>query len=210
MVMPDPARSLRDLLQHPGIWRGRSVARGDTLGTGFRALDDALPGGGWPRAGLVEILTPRFGLGELRLLVPALARLSRGAPARWLAWIAPPCEPYAPALEAAGFALERQLIVRAAPAPLWAMEQALASGACDAALCWPHRALPRSIRRLQLATEKGHALGILFRELTRARETSPAGLRIRFTPQPDGARLDFLKSRGGARGGLDLRWSDAA
>jgi hypothetical protein len=209
MVIQDPARSLLDLLQHPGIWRGRSVAHSDTLSTGFHALDDALPGGGWPRAGLVEILTPCFGLGELRLFVPALARLSRCTPARWLAWITPPCEPYAPALEAAGFALERQLIVRATPA-LWAMEQALASGACDAALCWPHRAAPRGIRRLQLATEKGRTLGILFRELTSAREASPAGLRLRFTPRPDGARLDFLKSRGGARGGLELLWSDAA
>lgn len=209
MAIPDSTRSLLDLLQHPGIWRGRSLARSDTLSTGFRTLDDALPGGGWPRVGLVEILTPRFGLGELRLFVPALARLSRGTPARWLAWIAPPYEPYAPALEAAGFALERQLVVRAESA-LWAMEQALASATCDAVLCWPHRAPPRNVRRLQLATEKGRSLGILFRELARAREASPVGLRLRFTPRLQGARLDFLKSRGGARGGLDLCWSDAA
>lgn len=209
MAHPDSACSLRDLLQHPGIWRGRSIARSDTLCTGFRALDEALPGGGWPRIGLVEILTPCFGLGELRLFVPALARLSQGTPARWLAWIAPPCEPYAPALAAVGFALDRQLVVRAEPA-LWAMEQALASGACAAALCWPRRVAPRSIRRLQLATEKGHCLGILFREQASERQASPAGLRILLTPKPDGARLDFLKSRGGARGGLDLLWSDGA
>lgn len=205
MASQESARSLLDLLQHPGIWRGRSVARTATLSTGYPALDDALPGGGWPRAGLVEILTPRFGLGELRLLVPALASLAALTPARWLAWVAPPYEPYAPALAAAGIQLERQLVVRTETA-LWAMEQALASGACEAVLCWPRRAQLRSIRRLQLATERGRALGFLFRELTSARESSPAGLRLQFEPLPGGARLRFLKSRGGARGTLELHW----
>lgn len=53
-------------------------------------------GRGWPRAGLVEILTPQPGVGELHLLIPTLARLTGLAPARWVAWIAPPFEPYAP------------------------------------------------------------------------------------------------------------------
>jgi hypothetical protein len=198
-------RSLLDLLQHPAIWRGRSHAAFATLSTGYPALDDSLPGGGWPRAGLVEILTPRYGAGELRLLVPALAKLTQLAPPRWLAWIAPPFEPFAPALAQSGMALERQLVVRTETA-LWAMEQALGSGACDAALAWPRRAQVRSIRRLQIATERGRTLGFLFRELTSARESSPAGLRLMFEPQPHGARLTFLKSRGGARGVLDLCW----
>jgi hypothetical protein len=198
-------RSLLDLLQHPAIWRGRSHAAFATLSTGYPALDDCLPGGGWPRAGLVEILTPRYGAGELRLLVPALAKLTQLAPPRWLAWIAPPFEPFAPALAQSGMALERQLVVRTETA-LWAMEQALGSGACDAALAWPRRAQVRSIRRLQIATERGRTLGFLFRELTSARESSPAGLRLMFEPQPRGARLTFLKSRGGARGSLDLPW----
>jgi len=198
-------RSLLDLLQHPAIWRGRSHAAFATLSTGYPALDDCLPGGGRPRAGLVEILTPRYGAGELRLLVPALAKLTQLAPPRWLAWIAPPFEPFAPALAQSGIAIERQLVVRTETA-LWAMEQALGSGACDAALAWPRRAQMRSIRRLQIATERGHTLGFLFRELTSALESSPAGLRLVFEPQPRGARLTFLKSRGGARGTFDLSW----
>jgi hypothetical protein len=208
MVSPESAHSLLDLLQHPGIWRGRSVARTATLSTGYPTLDEALPGGGWPRAGLIEILTPRFGLGELRLLVPALARLSTQTPPRWLAWVAPPYEPYAPALAEAGLAVERQLVVRT-ETTLWAMEQALGSGACEAVLGWPRRAQPRSLRRLQLATERGRALGILFRELTSAREVSPAELRLRFEPVAGGARLSLLKSRGGARGAFELRWEAA-
>src|SRR4051812_25452769 len=52
------AQRLRTLLEHPGIWRGTSVARTEVLSSGFPALDERLPSGGWPRSGLIEILTP--------------------------------------------------------------------------------------------------------------------------------------------------------
>src|SRR5262249_61207439 len=68
---------LARLLEHPAIWRGTSVARTEVLPTGFSALDDRLPGGGWPRSGLIEILVSRFGVGELTLLLPALAAMTR-------------------------------------------------------------------------------------------------------------------------------------
>ena len=66
-------KQLAELLAHPSVWRGRSRAALETLPTGFPALDAGLPGGGWPRHGLVEILTPEPGVGELYLLLPALA-----------------------------------------------------------------------------------------------------------------------------------------
>ena len=97
----DDSRIAR-LLEHPAIWRGRSAARLETLPSGFAALDEALPGGGWPRAGLIEILIGRFGSGELSLLLPALAALTRAASARWCVWVAPPLMPFAPALVAQG------------------------------------------------------------------------------------------------------------
>ena len=56
---------LARLLEHPALWRGRSAARVPTWSTGYPVLDAGLPGGGWPRAGLVEILTPQPGVGEL-------------------------------------------------------------------------------------------------------------------------------------------------
>jgi cell division inhibitor SulA/protein ImuA len=84
----------------------------DAVPTGFPDLDRSLPGGGWPRVGLVEILTPHLGIGELYLLLPALARLTHQPSARWCAWIAPPFQPFAPALTAHGLKLERLLIAR--------------------------------------------------------------------------------------------------
>src|SRR5690349_7668565 len=202
-------KQLEELLAHPSVWRGRSRAAVETFPTGFAALDAGLPGGGWPRHGLVEILTPRVGVGELYLLLPALAALSRIAPARWCTWVSPPHEPYAPALAAHGVAVDRMLVVRT-HLPLWAHEQALKSGACEAALAWLPRASPRAIRRLQLAAEQGRALGVLFRSLRCGDVASPAMLRLVLEPHTEanahGARITLLKSRGGSRDPIDLNW----
>ncbi|MGH8208345.1 MAG: translesion DNA synthesis-associated protein ImuA, partial [Steroidobacteraceae bacterium] len=169
---------LARLLEHPAIWRGRSAARTEALASGYAALDACLPGKGWPRTGLIEILVSRFGVGELYLLFPALAALTCRPAARWCVWIAPPLEPYAPAFAAHDMALERVLVVRA-PEPLWAFEQTLGSGASDVALAWATRGpSTREIRRLQLAAERGKALGVLFRPQRAARESSAAVLRI--------------------------------
>jgi hypothetical protein len=197
---------LESLLQHPAIWRGRSTAQVSVVPTGFPALDEALPGGGWPSAGLVEILVSDLGVGELNVLLPALAALTRKDGARWCAWVAPPFEPFAPALAAHGVVLERVFVARAGQ-PLWAFEQSLISGACEAVLAWAPRAPARDIRRLQLAAEKGRALGVLFRPCSVARESSNAVLRVIVEPTEQGSRITLLKSRGGHRGGVDLTWS---
>src|SRR6187549_3791151 len=195
--MPATDQQLSELLAHPSVWRGRSRAATETFPTGFPALDAGLPGGGWPRHGLVEILTPQPGVGELYLLLPALAALSRLNPARWCTWVSPPHEPFAPALEAHGVALDRMLLVRT-HLPLWAHEQALRSGACEVALAWLPRASPRAVRRLQLAAEQGRALGVLFRSQQFAHLASPAMLRVAFDPVKEphrhGARVTLIKS----------------
>ena len=212
------ASELARLLEHPAIWRGRSAAPVESLPTGFGALDPCLPGGGWPRTGLIEILVSRFGIGELYLLFPMLAALTRRPLARWCVWIAPPLEPYAPALAAHGANLERMLVVRVpagdshtdrsvAPEALWAFEQTLSSGAGDIALAWAARnPSPRAIRRLQLAAERGRTLGVLFRPRRASRESSAAVLRLVVEPKAGGARVTLLKSRGGARGSIDVEW----
>jgi len=203
---------LARLLEHPAIWRGTSVARTETLPTGFGALDERLPGRGWPRSGLIEILVSRFGVGELTLLLPALAALTRRPMARWCVWVAPPLEPFAPSLAAHGVVLERLLVIRPPAAHrrgsrngiLWAFEQSLGSGACDIAMAWARRPRAKEIRRLQLAAERGRTLGVLFRPQQAARESSYAALRMTLVPCAHGVRVTLLKSRGGVRGSVDL------
>lgn len=212
---------LARLLEHPGIWRGTSVARTEVLPTGYPALDERLPGGDWPRSGLIEILVSRFGVGELTLMLPALAALTRGPMPRWCVWVAPPFEPFAPALAAHGTALERLLVVRPPAVPgqrprgstngiLWSFEQSLSSGACDLVMAWARRPRAKEVRRLQLAAERGRAVGVLFRPQQAAREASHAALRLAIEPATRGVRLTLLKSRGGVRGSIELDLHGAA
>jgi hypothetical protein len=206
---------LARLLEHPAIWRGTRVARAEVLPSGFGALDERLPGGGWPRSGLIEILVSRFGVGELTLLLPLLATVTCSPLARSCVWVAPPFEPFAPALDAHGVALDRILVVRVPPARkrlrrgsldaiLWAFEQSLGSGACDLVMAWAKRPRPKEIRRLQLAAERGRTLGVLFRPVQAAHESSHATLRMAIQPAAYGVRVTVLKSKGGVRGSVEI------
>ena len=194
--------ALRQLLANPRIWQGQAGEQGSPgLASGYPKLDRQLPGGGWPRNALTEILLQDYGSGELKLLMPALARLSQprddATEAGWITWVAPPFEPYPPALEQWGVNLSRVLIVRPKkPAEtLWAAEQALSSGNCAAVLLWPHALDDAASRRLQLAAEKGQSWAIAFRSLKARSQPSAAALRIRLSA--GGTDLGILKSRGG-------------
>jgi hypothetical protein len=200
--------ALAELLRHPALWRGG--AGGEipaAVPSGFRRLDERLPGGGWPLATLVELLIPSAGIGEIHLLLPALRQMSRAAPGepRWIAWLAPPHLPYAPALADAGLDPARMLVIRprAGLDLLWAMEQALRSGACAAALGWIGAADDRALRRLKLAAEEGRSPGFLFRPTAHREESSPAALRLVLTAHGDGLDVEILKSRGGMPSRID-------
>ncbi len=221
------SQQLDELLRHPSVWRAAGT-RDDpkTLPTGFRRLDERLPGGGWPLDTLIELLLPAAGMGELKLLVPAMRALGQAEsmPRRWIAWLAPPYLPYAPALAGAGLDPGCMLVVQprglrrglspqgtvpssqsiASPDPtLWAMEQALRSRACAAALGWIDAAETTALRRLKLAAEEGGSLGILFRPAQRAREPSPAALRLLLEPRDGVLDVAILKCRGGMPGRVE-------
>jgi hypothetical protein len=87
---------------------------------------------------------------------------------------------------------------------LWAFEQALGSGACDLVMAWAKRPRAKEVRRLQLAAERGHGLGVLFRPLLAATESSHAALRMTVEPSAYGVRVTLLKSKGGVRGSVEL------
>lgn len=193
---------LEALLRHPGLWRSGDrqtprTAQGGAIASGWAALDASLPGGGWPCGALTEILTDAEGIGELSLVLPALARL--GAGGRRLVMIASPYLPYAPALAARGIDLERLVVVRGGePADhAWAAELALGSGDCAAVLAWLAEPEGRVLRRLQLAAERGDTWGVVYRPASMARRPSPAALRLRLGSSPQGVSVEVLKCRGG-------------
>ena len=207
--------SLEKVLENPRVWRGSSqVGTRSGLASGYPELDRCLPGGGWPPEALTEILIGQYGIGELRLLMPALARLSaeeaqtycgEHTEPRWIAWIDPPFQPYAPALQQCGIDLSRVLVVRPKDDSelLWSAEQALSSGTCAAVLLWPDNLDDQASRRLQLAAEKGHSWAIAFRPLSARQQSSAAALRLELQSTEQGTRVHILKSRGGRPAVLD-------
>ena len=161
--------------------------------SGFQCLDAELPGGGWPQGQLIELLHDDPGIGELRLLVPALAAQARAG--RACVWILP-CErgpradplqqalPYPPALVEAGIDPSCNIFVRPAVAreAWWAIEQSLRAAHLGALIGW----LPsseahadfRALRRLHLLAQRHRALVFVIRPSLCAGAPSPAVLRL--------------------------------
>jgi cell division inhibitor SulA/protein ImuA len=189
--------TLENLLQRHPIWRGQSLAPiSPTVSTGYVELDRELPGSGWPTGALTEILGLQEGIGELQLVLPALARLS--AAGKRVVWLAPPHLPYAPALAAAGVDLTHLAVVRAPGRrdALWAAEQVLRAGPCHALIGWFRHARYEELRRLAVAAEASRAFVVLFRPREAAEEPSPACLRIALQPGGDALNLHIVKRRG--------------
>jgi cell division inhibitor SulA/protein ImuA len=128
--------------------------------------------------------------------MPAAAHITAGG--GWIALIAPPHIPYAPALAAHGVRLSRLMRVRAAAAEerFWACEQALRSRGCGAVLAWVDHAPERALKRLQLAAEGGDAAMLLFRPAG-VIPASPAALRLHIGRLQGRTVVRVLKRRGG-------------
>lgn len=214
-LFADTAASLADPVQlHPALWRAHQLGRGrsDTVASGFAELDVELPGGGWPMRALTELLLPHPGVGELRLLAPALAAAQQNG--RSLMWFDPPALPCGWTLATLGLDLRQLVVVRArhglaarhpararlqAPADvLWALEQALCSGHVGAVLAWlPASVQPQSLRRLQLAVQAHEGPAFLLREAAALARPSAAPLRLALSPSgPDTLALQIVKRRG--------------
>jgi hypothetical protein len=208
--MPRDVSSLGCILADARVWKLKDASAAPARpvwSTGCSSLDARLPGGGWPTASLIEVLLDDTGLGEVQLFLPALVESQRtSGDVPWLVWIAPPHEPYAPALAQQGIELTRLLVVRPTTATeaLWAAEQALGSGVCAAVLLWLKGTDDRWLRRLKLAAEAGGALGVLFRPERHRFESSPASLRLLMTQGEHETHLDLLKVQGGRPGPVDF------
>jgi protein ImuA len=188
------------------VWRGvQGHSAGTKLPTGYEALDRAL-GGGWPVGSLVEILAQGPGLGELSLLMPAVAACTRGG--QGAAWLPAGSLPYAPALAQAGVDLRRLLLVSTHDdrRRLWAAEQCLRSGTCAAAIIAPlAQASDRNLRRLKLAAATGGGIAFLLRNTGAMQQASPASLRLVVEREAQDIQITLLKCRGQAPRSLRLQ-----
>ena len=187
---------------HPALWRAGRLAGGGgrVLTTGYDPLNAELAGGGWPLGGLTELLCSQSGIGECRLLRPALSALCTSA--RRIALIAPPYLPNAVRLIGWDFSPEQIAWVRAdKPADLlWAAEQVLRSQAFGGVLIWLNQVRPGALRRLQVLAQAGESAIWVFRPAQALRESSPAVLRLGLEPaSADALSILFHKRRGPLR-----------
>ena len=188
----------------PVLWRGDQMegAVDRAWPTGFAALDAQLPGGGWPRRVLTELLLPHPGVGEIRLLGPCLTALQRQG--RLVMLFDPPAKLSAQAFTELGFDVGQLLVVhtRARVIPgsdsLWAFEQALKSGHVGATLAWlPPRLRADRLRRLQLAAQAHDGPAFVLREWAAQQRPTAAPLRLALRAGgADRLQLQLLKRRG--------------
>jgi protein ImuA len=184
---------------HPSLWRASQLAHSMSrcIDTGHPALSNHLPGGGWPTGTLNELLLQQAGVGELRLLRPALAQVAK----RRIVLLQPPHPPQALALAALGLAPSQLVWIRSSRVTdaLWAAEQVLRSGSCGALLFWANHARGESLRRLHLAAQNGETLFFMMRPLAAAQDASPSPLRLSVRPALGGIDIGFIKRRGPQR-----------
>jgi len=217
---------LKQLLQSPHIWRSGQFCLSDrqTCATGFATLDQWI-GGGWPLGVLTEFLLDAPGIGELGLVMPAIARLCPNLlhqdqlrisktvlqagtnQSGWGAFIAPPYIPYAPALACHGLDVSRLLVVEPESSvdALQVMEQALRSEIFAAVFGWFTDIDTHALRRLQLAAAVGMCWVSIYRPTRFASSASPAALRIHIEPGKGDTLLHILRNRYGPVGSLSVR-----
>lgn len=201
---------LTTLTERGDLWSGQYWQQNQVpaLSTGRPELDAILPGGGWPAAAMTELFYHCAGQGELRLLLPALARLSHSDP-RWQIWCNAPFRPHGSALSHWGIRLDRLLLCQTNNAAelSWTLEQSLSSGGSQAVLAWVEQLDSRRLRRLQLAAEKSGVPLFLLRPARWQQQASMAALRLLIeADNREQLHCRVLKRRGGWPG-ADLQLS---
>lgn len=160
-----------------------SEAKG-LLACGIREIDDLLEGG-FPKAGLTEIMVPASRRGEVRMLLGAVSHAASAV------WVLPErgFEPFLSAFEAFGIDMSRELFVvpPTAEEAFDAAELALSSGEAEAVVAWlpalsPSRDRIR-MRRLQLAAQTHGAALFAIRPAALACLAPEENLRLLFLPQ---------------------------
>lgn len=196
---PPPPETL-----HPALWLGHQLGRqpDQAVPSGFPALDGELPGGGWPRRVLTELLLPHPGVGEIRLLSRSLVAVQQAG--RLVMLFDPPDLLCAWALTQMGLDLDQLLVIHsrckvvAGSDSLWALEQALKSGHVGAVLAWlPPRLRAERLRRLQLAAHAHDGPAFVIREMAAQQRPTSAPLRLALSPGgADVLKVRVLKRRG--------------
>lgn len=192
-------------LHHLNAWEMTSRKGASRITpTGMPALDELLPGGGWPKGGLVEIIVSDKCVDASELVLPALARISQKS--RWIAMVTPPQPARSSIFTAQDINASRLLQVNPHPgrSGLWTVESMLSSGDCSAVLAWPVCETGLMDMRLQKAATAGKALCVLFRHGCVPAHNSGVDIRLKLEASETGRALYLLNSKGETISGFAL------
>lgn len=184
-----------------GVWRGAELgtAMAGSVPSGWDALDAELPGGGWPRHAVTEVLAAQPGILEWRVIGGALRHVSTAE--GQIVVVGPPKAPHIAGLTHQGISARHFVWIQAeTPAErLWVTEQLIKSGAAGAVVAWLPQARQEQIRRLQICALACEAPVFLFRPAAVRHDSSAAPLRVHASCDLDWQlRLDVFKRRGPA------------
>lgn len=198
-----------DCRRRGAIQRGAETASPrDSISSGWNAIDQLLPWGGFPRGSLVEWLGAAGSGVGLLALVAAQAAKQPGIP---LVVVDPWRQFYPPAAAAWGLSGDNLLLVHPAnhQDTLWVLDQALRSPGVAAVWGLVEELAPRPFRRLQLAAEEGGGWGHLVRPLRVRGQPSWGDVQLVVQPLASGTpllgrrwRIELTRYRGMTSGGF--------
>ena len=211
---------LQSLQTNHLIWQANSLNQdpNNSVTSGFAELDGKL-NGGWPDKGIIELQCSPIGIGEVRLLLPALRQLSlskaqgeglgesreknQTKPQAKLEeslyiWVAPPGRLNGQVLVEAGLPLANTLVVSgiSAKEAFWLSEKSLRSGCCAAVVLWCDELEPNQAKRLQLAAKEGNSLGFVIRPPSKVSQSLPVSVRMVVAPHVQGLQVNISKRLG--------------
>jgi len=197
--VPDPAVPALPPAVEAAVWRANELGQGkrSVVSSGWASLDAELPGGGWPRGAVTEVLATQPSVLEWRLLSPALRQVV-GAGGQVVV-IGPARHPHLPGLLHEGLD-ERQLVWIRAEAPserMWVTEQLIRSNAAGAIIAWLPQARQEQLRRLQVGALACDGLVFLCRPTAARHEASASPLRVHASVGLDWElKVNVFKRRG--------------
>ncbi len=196
------SNNIKKLLLNNGIWQASHKAKEcPAISTGYPELDKQLHYSGWPQGTLSELLLSDNGIGEVRLLLPLLAKLNQRK--GYICWVNPPFLPYSAALVDHNIDLKKMVIVRtqSQQETIWSAQQAMMSRSCAAVLVWlPKKTLSKEVRKLNLAAKSGNCFGIILRDCQLQQHPSAAALRMVMQIKRGQHQLSIIKQPGGWSG----------
>ena len=197
--VPDPAFPALPPAVEAAVWRANELGQGkrSVVSSGWASLDAELPGGGWPRGAVTEVLATQPSVLEWRLLSPALRQVV--AAGGQVVVIGPARHPHLPGLLHEGLD-ERQLVWIRAEAPserMWVTEQLIRSNAAGAIIAWLPQARQEQLRRLQVGALACEGLVFLCRATAARHEASASPLRVHASVGLDWElKVNVFKRRG--------------